>query len=139
MKNYPIITASLFSLFFIPITSHAFELEGSKGPRLSPTANEGQHHYRHSTAQTPYLNSTEDFDALKTGDRISHYCPMTEKTTITTVRALDSKGHAKIIAHKSWMNHSECKLSMVRDNDNTVHTTMTCPDGVVRAVKCKKV
>lgn len=85
------------------------------------------------------LRTVEDFQNLTKGDKIVAYCPMMKETFITTIRDVDSKGHATITETKKGLEVGGCEILLQKDSDSKeVKTLMVCPDGKVRPVVCSK-
>ncbi|MDR0534657.1 MAG: hypothetical protein LBH01_11970 [Verrucomicrobiales bacterium] len=98
----------------------------TKGPRLTVT-------------QEKSLRTVEDFQSLNKGDKIAVYCPLMKETFVTTIRDVDSKGHAKIKQTSKGYEVEGCNIILQRkDSSRETDTVMVCPDGKVRPVECSK-
>lgn len=115
-----------------PTAQSAHSEQSSKGARFTAT------HPSHIEGER--LTTMHDFKGLKKGDRVSSYCPMMNKTTVTTIRDVDSKGHAKLTQTRDGMNMDQCNIVLRRKTGSKeVQSMMVCPDGTLTPVECRKV
>lgn len=85
------------------------------------------------------LRTVDDFKSLRQGDKIAAYCPMMKETYVTTIRNVDSKGHATIKETKSGYAVGGCNIILQKNaNSKEVSTVMKCPNGKVLPVECSK-
>lgn len=105
-------------------SANAVPVDTAKGVRLD-------------TAQP--LRTVDDFKSLRKGDKIAAYCPMMKETYITTIRNVDSKGHATIAETKKGLAVGGCNIILQKNaNSKEVSTLMICPSGKVLPVNCSK-
>lgn len=98
----------------------------TKGPRLALTQGEP-------------LRTVNDFKSLRKGDKIAAYCPMMKETYVTTIRNVDSKGHATIQETKKGYAVGGCDIILQKNaGGKEVSTLMRCPNGKVLPVVCSK-
>lgn len=92
-----------------------------------------------ATAQGANLRTVEDFRNLHQGDKIASHCPMMKKTTVTTVRNADSKGHARLTETRDGLKMDGCNTVLQRKNGHRkVDSVMTCPNGTLAPIQCRK-
>lgn len=100
--------------------------ETTKGARLTVTQGEP-------------LRTVDDFKSLRKGDKVAAYCPMMKETFVTTIRNVDSKGHAVIKETKKGFEIGDCNITIRKTGvGKETQTVMTCPDGRVLPVVCSK-
>lgn len=117
--------------FAAPTTQAAAYKDTSRGPRLTTTSV--------APIQGKRLGTLEDFQSLRKGDKIASWCPMMQKTIVTTVRNVDTKGHVKIEETKEGMKLSGCSIVLRRQGaSKEVRSLLVCPDGTLTPVECRK-
>ncbi len=85
------------------------------------------------------LKTVADFKALQKGDKIAAYCPLMKTTYVTTVRDVDSKGHATITDTGKGLKVGGCSIILEKAaSGKEASTKMVCPDGTLRPVQCGK-
>lgn len=100
------------------VSTQAASVQTTKGDRLS-------------------VSGTSAYAALYTSAGKATSCPMMKKTTVTTVRNADSKGHATITETSTGIDHSKCNTIQQRDvASNQVQSVMVCPDGSAQPASC---
>ncbi len=94
---------------------------------------------RLAVIQGESLRTVEDFKSLRKGDKISAYCPMMKETLVTTIRNVDSKGHATVTETKKGYEVGGCDIFLQKNvASKEVSTVMKCPDGKILPVVCSK-
>jgi len=143
-----LIMASVISLVATASLSHATTtMDTTKGERITLSGNNYMDNENDkgatrmtSDSDSASLTTLNDFKSLKKGDRISSWCPMMNKTYVTTVRDVDSKGHVKIKQTKRGMVIKGCNVILQRQpGGKEVQSMMVCPDGKLRPVECSRI
>jgi hypothetical protein len=111
-------------------------MESTKGIRL----NTGTHNLHHMRMHGENLTTVAEFKNLRKGDRISSWCPMMERTTISTIRNVDTKGHAKMNETHQGLKMNGCNIILRRTaGTKEVESLMVCPDGKLTPIQCRKI
>jgi hypothetical protein len=113
----------------------AHVMETSKGIRL----NTGEHMSSYSRMDGENLSTVADFKNLRKGDRVASWCPMMQKTTVTTIRNVDTKGHVKMTETHQGLKMNGCNIILRRTaGTKEVESFMVCPDGTLTPIECRK-
>lgn len=123
---------------FVVQSTHASKwIDTGRGPRLTTSSKASVHD--HATMEGRRLSTLDDFKNLRKGDKIASWCPMMQKTTVTTVRDVDTKGHVKMRKTQQGLKMEGCNIVLKRSiGTREVNSYMVCPDGTLTPVQCRK-
>lgn len=103
------------SLLLVTPLLKAESVDTTKGTRLSVT-------------QGDALRTSDDFESLHQNDKIMAHCPMMKETHVTSIRNVDSKGHATIQETKNGYVASGCTTALQKKpGSKEVSAAMACP------------
>lgn len=113
-------------------------METTRGTRLTTSHHESNQY--ESNYRGERLTTMQDYRNLRKGDRVSSWCPMMKRTTVTTISNVDTKGHVKMEQTRQGTKMNGCNIVLQRKPGNTkeVNSMMVCPDGTLRPTHCSK-